>query len=427
MTSPGSVANCLPLLLPLQDYAEKEKAAAKALEDVKANFYCELCDKQYHKHQEFDNHINSYDHAHKQRLKDLKQREFARNVASKSWKDEKKQEKALKRLHELAELRKQSECITGTGPLLKAPRLVVEKQQSPDGIFLYKGSKFTTGSQRTTISKGQGFSSNILKKQQPIVSRHQSSTERPHALGNQVSQVFPDRTNASQRAGVSFSFSKKVHLKLESSASVFSENSEEGNDCSESPNHKAKQTLEGCRSGTVLEEDVKTSLDEGSPITQNQMDLDNCVSSHVATKPKMVKENDKSSDRELEEKVQMRIIIVMVEVTEQGTVHRGAPLNIEDGQDIKFYNTETDLNTADVDTSIFAKCTVKVEATIAPKFVPPEIQEAVKGHLVAECQEIAVQNSSQKRLTTVKTKQKRMQKEILTLNQEKLKLCIMTL
>lgn len=44
-----------------------------------------------------------------QRLKELKQREFARNVASKSWKDEKKQEKALKRLHQLAELRKQSE------------------------------------------------------------------------------------------------------------------------------------------------------------------------------------------------------------------------------------------------------------------------------------------------------------------------------
>ncbi|XDV40357.1 hypothetical protein PO909_009450 [Leuciscus waleckii] len=48
------------------DYAKKEKAIAKALGDSKANFYCELCDKQYHKHQEFDNHINSYDHAHKQ-------------------------------------------------------------------------------------------------------------------------------------------------------------------------------------------------------------------------------------------------------------------------------------------------------------------------------------------------------------------------
>ncbi|KFQ70698.1 Zinc finger protein 804B, partial [Phaethon lepturus] len=283
-----------------QDYAEKEKAAAKALEDVKANFYCELCDKQYHKHQEFDNHINSYDHAHKQRLKDLKQREFARNVASKSWKDEKKQEKALKRLHQLAELRKH---ITGSGPLLKAPRLVVEKQQSPDGIFLCKGSKFTASSQRTATSEGQGFSNAVLEKQQLIISRHQSPAERLHVLGNQVSQVFPDSTNASQRVGVSFSFSKKVPLKLESSASVFSENSEEGNDCSESLNHKTKQALDSCRSGTLLEEDVKTSWDKGPPITQDEMDLDNSASSHVAAKPKMLKENDKSSDRELEEMV----------------------------------------------------------------------------------------------------------------------------
>ncbi|NWX79465.1 Z804B protein, partial [Alca torda] len=282
------------------DYAEKEKAAAKALEDVKANFYCELCDKQYHKHQEFDNHINSYDHAHKQRLKDLKQREFARNVASKSWKDEKKQEKALKRLHQLAELRKH---ITGSGPLLKAPRLVVEKQQSPDGILLYKGGKFTASSQRTATSEGQGFSSSVLEKQQFIISRHQYPTERPHGLANQVSQVFPDSTNASQRAGVSFSFSKKVPLKLESSASVFSENSEEGYDCSESPNHKTKQALEGFHSGTLLEEDVKASLDKGPPVTQDQMNLDNSALSHVAAKPKMLHENDKSSDRELEEKV----------------------------------------------------------------------------------------------------------------------------
>ncbi|NXI66512.1 Z804B protein, partial [Anseranas semipalmata] len=282
------------------DYAEKEKAAAKALEDVKANFYCELCDKQYHKHQEFDNHINSYDHAHKQRLKDLKQREFARNVASKSWKDEKKQEKALKRLHQLAELRKH---IPGSGPMLKAPRLVVEKQQSPDGVFLYKGGKVTASSQSTTASEGHGFSSSILEKEQLIISRHHSSTERPHVLQNQVSRVFPDSTNVSQRAGVSFSFSKKVPLKLESSASVFSENSEEGNDCSESPNHKTKQALEGCRSGTLLEEDGKTSLDKGPPIPQDQMDLDNSTSSHGAMKLKMLKESDKSSDREIEEKV----------------------------------------------------------------------------------------------------------------------------
>ncbi|XP_064560329.1 zinc finger protein 804B isoform X3 [Zonotrichia leucophrys gambelii] len=236
------------------------------------------------------------------RLKDLKQREFARNVASKSWKDEKKQEKALKRLHQLAELRKQSECITGSGPLLKAPRLVLEKQQSPDGIFLYKGSKFAASSQRTTTSEGQGFSKSILGKQQLIISRHHPPAERHHALGNRISQKFPCSNNTSQRAGVSFSFSKKVPLKLESSASVFSENCEEGNDYSESPNHKKKQTIEGCHSVTLLEEQLKASLDKESPIAQDQMDLDKSASSHVATKPKMLKENDKSSDRESEEK-----------------------------------------------------------------------------------------------------------------------------
>ncbi|KFQ24853.1 Zinc finger protein 804B, partial [Mesitornis unicolor] len=232
------------------------------------------------------------------RLKDLKQREFARNVASKSWKDEKKQEKALKRLHQLAELRKESECITGSGPLLKAPRLVVEKHQSPDGIFLCKGGKFAASSRRTITNEGQGS----LPEKEQLISRHQLPTERSLALGNQDFQVFPDSTNISQRVGVSFSFSKKVPLKLESSASVFSENSEEGNDCSESSNHKTKQAIEGCRSGTLLEEDMKASLDKGPPITQDQMDSDNSASSHVAAKPKMLKENDKSSDRELEEK-----------------------------------------------------------------------------------------------------------------------------
>ncbi|XP_062350747.1 zinc finger protein 804B [Cinclus cinclus] len=303
-----------PSLAPRTDYAEKEKAAARALEDVKANFYCELCDKQYHKHQEFDNHINSYDHAHKQRLKDLKQREFARNVASKSWKDEKKQEKALKRLHQLAELRKQSECITGSGPLLKAPRLVLEKQQSPDGIFLYNGGKFTGSSQRTITSEGQGFSKSILEKQKLIISRHHPPTERHHALGNHISQMFPESNNISQRAGVSFSFSKKVPLKLESSASVFSENSEEGNDCSESPSHKKKQIIEGCHSVTLLEEQLKASLDKESPITQHGMDWDNSASSHIAAKPKMLKENEKSSDRQSEEKFRSNPLFSKVKI-----------------------------------------------------------------------------------------------------------------
>ncbi|KAL1441764.1 hypothetical protein MTO96_008277 [Rhipicephalus appendiculatus] len=93
------------LKLKYKAVQEKEKVVQEALASFKANFYCDLCDKQYTKHQEFDNHINSYDHAHKQRLKELKQREFGRNVLSKVKREDKGREKEQRRLQHLAELR----------------------------------------------------------------------------------------------------------------------------------------------------------------------------------------------------------------------------------------------------------------------------------------------------------------------------------
>ncbi|XP_037692533.1 zinc finger protein 804B [Choloepus didactylus] len=241
---------------PSPDFAEKEKATAKALEDVKANFYCELCDKQYHKHQEFDNHINSYDHAHKQRLKELKQREFARNVASKSWKDEKKQEKALKRLHQLAELRQQSECVSGNGPAYKTPRVAIEKQLQ-QGIFPVKNGRKISCMKSALLLKGKNLPKSISDKQRPTVpNRHQLQRDRCYLFGNRVPQISSDLSSVNHRTGVSFSFSKKVHLKLESSASVFSESTEEAHDCNKSPIYKTKQTVEKCKCCLLANEDI---------------------------------------------------------------------------------------------------------------------------------------------------------------------------
>ncbi len=55
-----------PLVPVLQENQERQRAKDESLAELKASFYCELCDKQYLKHKEYDNHINSYDHAHKQ-------------------------------------------------------------------------------------------------------------------------------------------------------------------------------------------------------------------------------------------------------------------------------------------------------------------------------------------------------------------------
>nr|XP_033775283.1 G patch domain-containing protein 8 isoform X2 [Geotrypetes seraphini]XP_033775284.1 G patch domain-containing protein 8 isoform X2 [Geotrypetes seraphini] len=212
-----------------KDYVDKEKAIAKALEDLRANFYCELCDKQYQKHQEFDNHINSYDHAHKQRLKDLKQREFARNVSSRSRKDEKKQEKALRRLLELAEQRKQSECAPGSGPMFKTTIVAVDEeggaendQECPPGSYssinlissfpvvaepvLDKGLPLNSGQDIVAVTSGQA-----LAPTTPALS---------FGIKNQPGSQL-------QKTCVSFSFAKKVPVKLESSASVFKDQSEE--------------------------------------------------------------------------------------------------------------------------------------------------------------------------------------------------------
>ncbi|XP_062435012.1 zinc finger protein 804A [Rhea pennata] len=202
------------------DYAEKKNTIAKALEDLKANFYCELCDKQYYKHQEFDNHINSYDHAHKQRLKELKQREFARNVASKSRKDERKQEKALQRLHKLAELRKETACAPGSGPMFKSTTVTVR-------------DNFHDIPQSAAID-----SANIQDFNCTLTNSAQNSKDVPSVISSTAENAgsnksdtnkFGDQVQGAQghKVGFSFAFPKKAVVKLESSAAVFYEYNDE--------------------------------------------------------------------------------------------------------------------------------------------------------------------------------------------------------
>uniref|UniRef100_A0A8C8RAY2 Zinc finger protein 804A n=1 Tax=Pelusios castaneus TaxID=367368 RepID=A0A8C8RAY2_9SAUR len=199
------------------DYAEKENRIAKALEDLKANFYCELCDKQYYKHQEFDNHINSYDHAHKQRLKELKQREFARNVASKSRKDERKQEKALQRLHKLAELRKETACAPGSGPMFKSTTVTVR-------------DNFNEISQSTITDSGnkqRNFNCTLLHNGQSAKEVTSSAFSTSESASNNKSDANKVQGVHGHKIGFSFAFPKKASIKLESSAAVFYEYNDE--------------------------------------------------------------------------------------------------------------------------------------------------------------------------------------------------------
>ncbi|XP_069490375.1 G patch domain-containing protein 8 isoform X2 [Ambystoma mexicanum] len=209
-----------------KDFVDKEKAIAKALEDLRANFYCELCDKQYQKHQEFDNHINSYDHAHKQRLKELRQREFARNISSKSRKDEKKQEKALRRLLELAEQRKQTECAPGSGPRFRPTTVAVDDEgcddERDDAIANCSFAQMSPPAsameteEETTLPKAALTDSPVYVAPAPT-----------QALPSVSFSMKSDLGTPPQKLGVCFSFAKKVPVKLESPSSVFKDQIED--------------------------------------------------------------------------------------------------------------------------------------------------------------------------------------------------------
>ncbi|XP_012821074.1 zinc finger protein 804B isoform X2 [Xenopus tropicalis] len=271
----------------LPGYAEKGKSIANALEDLKANFYCELCDKQYHKHKEFDNHINSYDHAHKQRLKELKQREFARNVASKSWKDEKKQEKALKRLHQLAELRKQQDCVSDKGPVCKEPRL----RSTENAIFPSKDGR-TSNSRCTFVCKGEPVSSSAIaeNKEDILFGRDIMNKSRCCYVGNQTQLSFTNNSSVNNRTGVSFCFSKKALQKLDSSASVFNESTEDINDCSQFFNHKAKQMSVSFRHYAHLDDDAG----ENNTLTLHEK-TDKSTPVHVPADEELFEDDDGGS------------------------------------------------------------------------------------------------------------------------------------
>ncbi|KAM8870941.1 LOW QUALITY PROTEIN: uncharacterized protein znf804b [Spinachia spinachia] len=245
-----------------------ERALGCSVEDLKTPFYCELCHKQYLRHQEFDNHINSYDHAHKQRLKELKHREFARNVASKSWKDQRKQEKALRRLHQLAQLQQETKRVPGmTSGLRSAVRAVTQQQDKdrdqcdripknkPEPFNRVRGlpptqprkARLSHQPENPCQSPSQIPLAAALSESPPpthLASNADRAAVYPRScLGSHPRLPLPGQGRAAGRLGVSFCFSRRGP-RLEPSASVFSDLEEEEREKREQMRERLKGMME---------------------------------------------------------------------------------------------------------------------------------------------------------------------------------------
>jgi len=84
---------------------EKE-ALKKELKAINSVFYCSLCNKQYSKISEYEQHLDSYDHNHKKRFLDMRKTEKLNNKKregdKKRLKEQKRQEKEMQQLADFA-------------------------------------------------------------------------------------------------------------------------------------------------------------------------------------------------------------------------------------------------------------------------------------------------------------------------------------
>ena len=71
----------------------QKQGIAEAVCKQVESFYCEVCDKQYTKVTEYENHLSSYDHHHKKRFKEMQMEQRARKAAAQASGPKKKEKK----------------------------------------------------------------------------------------------------------------------------------------------------------------------------------------------------------------------------------------------------------------------------------------------------------------------------------------------
>ena len=153
------VSSCVvpraPGLITYQDHVARRAYIQSEVTETLRAFYCAVCEKQFQKVAQFDEHCNSYAHHHKIRFKEMQSNERAKANSQEAI--EKRREKERKR--EEKELRKAAKAagvkLSTVTPLVPTPTIGIESGPGQSE----KQSKFATGGWSTinSSSSGGGF------------------------------------------------------------------------------------------------------------------------------------------------------------------------------------------------------------------------------------------------------------------------------
>jgi hypothetical protein len=141
---------------------ERDQERQQEIVHVHKSFYCELCEKQYKKVSEFENHLSSYDHHHKKRLKELKFSEREKTKLSKEDKvkiAKKQEKKEIKEMMALA-------AAAASGTIMSKPTLGFNSMNGGIPIASRPAPPFGANPHITPIP-AQSFSGHYAKQSGP--------------------------------------------------------------------------------------------------------------------------------------------------------------------------------------------------------------------------------------------------------------------
>jgi uncharacterized C2H2 Zn-finger protein len=126
------------VLTTAQEDAARKAALHDSISDTLRPFYCALCDKQFKNVAQYDEHTNSYAHAHKVREKDMKASlRIGADAEERKEKERKREERELRKLAKAQGVRMSKASVvqdpappTDTTPVVPIP---VESEAKPSG------------------------------------------------------------------------------------------------------------------------------------------------------------------------------------------------------------------------------------------------------------------------------------------------------
>ncbi|EPS61467.1 hypothetical protein M569_13330, partial [Genlisea aurea] len=89
--------------------AEREHKIQSDVKEIRKVFFCELCNKQYKLAMEFEAHLSSYDHNHRNRFKQMKDMQGSSSRDDRQKREQQRQEREMAKFLQMADVHKQQQ------------------------------------------------------------------------------------------------------------------------------------------------------------------------------------------------------------------------------------------------------------------------------------------------------------------------------